>query len=273
MKNKDKKKTILEIIIKHRFITICVLFAMIVLVPLIIDLVYKSGQNQVRWRTTFYSSDVLAYTIGAFSFVATIYLAVLAHYQTEKLHKEQERKDNLLTKRDTFVFLTPRFIHLSFLGNYPPTGKSLMMKEHTNNKNLTNIALNFQFKMRASRDMIVNKAKISDFNVKIGNRMFCAENQYRINSFDVDVSAIRWIENDNVDHIIYLQVYLSACEPHILCSDENIAGATFNFYVTYINPFNVAVECLNVFVMKDSKSIDDLKSYTKILSMDICDEV
>ncbi|MCL2361037.1 MAG: hypothetical protein FWC73_04380 [Defluviitaleaceae bacterium] len=253
-----------------RFLIIFGLIALIlvIVIPIAIDWAYTLGDSHAFFYTQFYPSDLLAYIGGALAFLATTFLTLLAIHISRKLYKEQVLKEERITKRDTYVYLVPKYVGI--IKQSLSTMKTpLSMSESSALGNATNsVGLVFQLRMKASREAVVDNVEISQFKFSIEDKgHYVTNTSYKTKPYRANIKLQRWFCSDEVDHELEFSVHLSTIHSFNY-NDINSGKITINLEICYINSFNVKVECKQVIVVLkrlDASSlhrVEELKSYT-----------
>ena len=259
--SKDKKPREPGIFI-YIILPMIITLILVLIVFFAIDCMYMAGLTRVRRETIFYSADTLNYAGTVLALLGTVFLGSVALYQNRKMHEREKRRDNDITKRDTYALLET--INVLMIDDI----------ESLNSGNPENLILSqqlldfppsklyprrFRFFMKSSRDItLIVKAKITKLNFNIDGKDFLSNACYEREPYEINVSPIILQGNTLVDHTLDFAMDFEADEFFSKgYLPDTIKG--IKLFISYINIFGVEVICEHNF---------DLFSYEYYLNTD-----
>ena len=250
---KDKKR--------QRVILIVGIIMASLIIPIAIDCAYKAGLVQVYWRTNYFADDILIYAGGVLAFMGTLFLGLLALHQNDKMHEREARRDEDITKRETYAYLEPKIVFA--FHQTTNLNSALVLKEQIApnfHNEFVDLGWGFQFKMKSSREMmVIAKAKIFHLQFTVGGRSFCSEASLKTTPVEIDVETHIYSNETSVDHLMTFMVKLLSKSPLELPD----AIQDIRLEISYVNMFGVEVKCLHVFGLnKKIESKDTTKENT-----------
>ena len=181
--------------------------------------------------------------------VVAVYLAIKAHKLAKDIHHAEERRENLVTMRETYAYLYPRYVW--FLSKISSNNEKIILKEFAPDTTLKHkVNYTLQFIMKVSRETVIKDVILSEFKIMVGKKMFTWSGNYEIKA------ETRLLPNDiNVDHTVCFDVTLQSRDNFILPQKiDNV-----NVEISYINIFDIRVDCSHAFELQQhNKPASDL---------------
>ena len=170
----SKAKSFLTNVVVPLILTLIMAF----IVFFIIDLMYLIGTTKTIWETSFKPPDAINYAGVTLAFLGTFFLGLLVLYKDRKIQGRETKRDDDITIRDTYAFLTPTYVFVfrkSFSNDFLKMerfGKTYPNEEEG--------ILVFQLKMKASREFaIIKDAKITNLSFTFDKKHFYSNDLYK----------------------------------------------------------------------------------------------